>query len=104
MSMQIEAVVYKNPSKGHALTIIKHNSHTILITVSLYDEIDGRVWPLQGFGPNPGLVDFNLPMFDLQLMNIARMYFGQRAPDDGTPACSDEEFSRLLLAVMEFKK
>lgn len=101
--MESEAAVYSNPVNGHVLSIVKHNSHTIHVTVSIYDATDGRTFPLTGFGPNPGLIDFNLPMFEQQTLNVARMFFGQRATDDATPAYTPEQFAKLLDAMVRFK-
>jgi hypothetical protein len=103
MKLQIEAAVYRLPEKCHALSIVKKSPHEIIVTVSVYDDIDGWVKPIQGYGPNPGLIDFRLAGFEAQMMNIARIFFGQRGPDDGTPACSDEDFATMLAKIMEFK-
>lgn len=102
-NMISEAAVYSNPLNGHVLSIVKHDSHSIITTVSIYDSIDGRTFPLTGFGPNPGLIDFDLPMFQQQVLNVARMFYGQRATDDATPNYNPDQFALLVAALMRFK-
>jgi hypothetical protein len=101
--MRIEAAVYRLPEKCHALSIVKRSEHEIIVTVSIYDDIDGWVKAIQGFGPNPGLLDFRLPGIERQILNVARIFFGQRGTDDGTPNCTDDQFAEMLSKIYQFK-
>lgn len=101
--LRIEAVVYRNAAQQTAISITAtEDPTTILVQVSFYEVVKG-VTVVTTYDDG-GLIQFGSDAFNMQMMNVASRYFGQKSETDGTPACNAAEFCVLLNAILEFKR
>ena len=95
-TLLLEAAVFRLPHLSQELSIVKHSSNSIHVTVQTYCEVDGKVWVHSG-----GIIAFDTPQFANQVMNVGRELFGKDA--GGVPTMTPEQLTELMLVIEQFR-